>query len=57
MATTPEGEASQTGAITRIAQASYGTAVLVVIAVGLVLYALWRIVTIVLPARTRRTHG
>ena len=48
---TPEGEASPTGAVTRIAQASYGTAVLVVIAVGLVLYALWRIVTIILPAR------
>ena len=43
-------EASQTGAITRIAQASYGTTVLLVIAAGLVLYALWRIVTIVLPA-------
>ena len=35
----PETEASQTGAITRIAQASYGTAALVVVASGLVIYA------------------
>ena len=44
-------EASQTGAITRIAQASYGTFVLAVVAAGLVIYALWRIVTILLPAK------
>jgi hypothetical protein len=49
--TTPEGEASQTGAIAKIAEASYGTTVLIIIAVGLVLYALWRIVTIALPAK------
>lgn len=46
-----EDEASQTGAITRIAQASYGTAALIVVASGLVIYALWRIITIVLPAK------
>jgi hypothetical protein len=50
-AASPEDEASQTGAITRIAQASYGTAALVVVASGLVIYALWRIITIVLPAK------
>ncbi len=44
-------EASQTGAVARIAEASYGTALLILVAAGLVLYALWRIVTIVLPAK------
>jgi hypothetical protein len=48
---TQGAEASQTGAITRIAQASYGTFALAVVAAGLVIYALWRIVTIVLPAK------
>jgi hypothetical protein len=47
----PDDEASQTGAITRIAQASYGTAVLVVVASGLVVYAIWRIITVMLPAK------
>ena len=50
-AATPGGEASRTGAITRIGQASYGTAVLVIIVAGLVVYALWRMVSIVLPAK------
>src|SRR5215203_5070451 len=40
----PEGEASQSGAINRVAQASYGTIALLVIAVGLILYAIWRII-------------
>jgi hypothetical protein len=51
-ATSQGTEASQTGAITRIAQASYGTIALAAVATGLVLYALWRIVTIVLPAKS-----
>lgn len=43
-------EASQTGAISRIAEASFGGAVLTIVAVGLLLYAMWRLVTVVLPA-------
>lgn len=43
-------EASQTGAIARIAEHSAGRAVLVVLAVGLVVYAAWRVMTVLLPA-------
>ncbi len=43
-------EASQTGAITRIAESSYGVVLLYVLAAGLVIYALWRLVSVVLPA-------
>jgi hypothetical protein len=43
-------EASQTGAITRIAESDYGVALLYVLAAGLVIYALWRLVSVVLPA-------
>ena len=43
-------EASQTGAITRIAESSYGVVLLFVVAAGLVIYALWRLVTVMLPA-------
>jgi hypothetical protein len=43
-------EASQTGAITRIAESSYGVVLLYVLSAGLVIYALWRLVSVVLPA-------
>ena len=43
-------EASQTGAITRIAESNYGVVLLYVVAAGLVIYALWRLVTVLLPA-------
>jgi hypothetical protein len=43
-------EASQTGAITRIAESSYGVVLLFVLAAGLVVYALWRLVSVALPA-------
>lgn len=42
-------EASQTGAIARIAQNPFGVALLVVVAAGLVLYSLWRLVSVVMP--------
>jgi uncharacterized protein DUF1206 len=44
------GEASQTGAVTEIAQTSFGSVALWVIALGLVLYVIWRLITIALPA-------
>ena len=44
-----EGEASQQGAIAEIADTSAGTFLLLVVAVGLGLYALWRLVTALLP--------
>lgn len=43
-------EASQTGAITRVAETSYGVVLLYVLAAGLVIYAVWRLVSVVLPA-------
>ncbi|MGB0114649.1 MAG: DUF1206 domain-containing protein [Ilumatobacteraceae bacterium] len=45
-----ESEASQTGAIARIAETSFGVVLLIVMAVGLVIYSTWRLVTVVLPA-------
>ncbi len=45
-------EASQSGAIATIADASYGAVTLVAVGVGLLIYACWRIVTAVLPADT-----
>lgn len=42
-------EASQTGAIARIAEHPTGVVVLVVVAAGLVVYALWRFVSVLLP--------
>lgn len=48
--TTGDDEASQTGAIARIAENSSGAALLIVVAAGLVVYSLWRIVSVVLPA-------
>lgn len=51
---TPEGggdqEASQTGAIARIAENPAGVAVLWVMAIGLVIYSLWRLGSVLLPA-------
>jgi hypothetical protein len=43
-------EASQTGAITRIAESSYGVVLLYVVAAGLFIYALWRLMSVLLPA-------
>jgi len=43
-------EASQIGAVTEIADASFGEFALYVIAIGLALYVAWRLVSIVLPA-------
>ena len=43
-------EASQTGAIARIAQNPFGSTLLYLMAAGLVIYAIWRLVTVALPA-------
>lgn len=43
-------EASTTGAIARIAESSFGAALLIVVTAGLVVYALWRLFSVVLPA-------
>lgn len=43
-------EASQTGAVTKIADSSFGELALYVIAFGLALYVVWRLVSVVLPA-------
>ena len=48
--TTGDNEASQSGAIARIAENSFGTTVLIVVAAGLIVYSLWRIVSVILPA-------
>jgi hypothetical protein len=45
-----EGEASQSGAVAKIAETSFGSLALWVIAIGLALYVIWRLVSIVLPA-------
>jgi hypothetical protein len=47
-----EGEANQTGAIAKIAQQPFGEALLWGMAIGLFIYAAWRIVTVALPADT-----
>jgi Domain of Unknown Function (DUF1206) len=44
------GEASQLGAIAEIADTSLGVLALWVIAIGLALYAIWRLISILLPA-------
>lgn len=50
-ATSSEGtEASQTGAVAELAEQPYGTALLWVIAIGLILYSLWRLASVLLPA-------
>jgi hypothetical protein len=43
-------EASQLGAVTEIADTSFGELALYVLAAGLFLYAAWRVVSVVLPA-------
>jgi hypothetical protein len=45
-----DDEASPTGAIARIAETSFGVALLILVAAGLIVYALWRLVSVVLPA-------
>jgi hypothetical protein len=47
-----QSEASQSGAISEIARTSLGEIALWAIAFGLLLYALWRIVSILLPAES-----
>jgi hypothetical protein len=43
-------QASQLGAVSKIADTSFGVPLLYVIAIGLLIYAAWRLVTIALPA-------
>jgi hypothetical protein len=43
-------EASQSGAIARIAEASFGATILGVVGAGLLVYAVWRAITALLPA-------
>lgn len=45
-----EDEASQSGAIAEIAESSWGAVALWVVAIGLGLYVIWRLVSIALPA-------
>jgi hypothetical protein len=45
-----ESEASQSGAVAKIAETSFGSLVLWIIAIGLALYVVWRLISIVLPA-------
>jgi hypothetical protein len=56
-----DDEASPTGAIARIAETSFGVALLILVAAGLIVYALWRLVSVVLPAdndlKTWATRG
>jgi hypothetical protein len=47
-----EQEASQTGAVAEIADTSFGEVVLYVVAAGLLLYALWRVISVLLPAES-----
>ena len=47
----PDQEASQSGAIAKIADSSAGKAALWAVAIGLALYVLWRIVTVLMPAQ------
>ena len=43
-------EASQMGAVAELADTSFGVAVLWVIAIGLALYVIWRLISVLLPA-------
>jgi hypothetical protein len=45
-----EGEASPSGAVAKIAETSFGTLAMWIIAIGLALYVVWRLISIVLPA-------
>ena len=47
----PDQEASQSGAIAKIADSSFGEAALWAVAIGLGLYVIWRIVTVLMPAQ------
>jgi hypothetical protein len=47
-----DAEASQSGAIAEIAQSSAGKLALWAVAIGLAIYVLWRIMSILLPARS-----
>ncbi len=47
---TGQNQASQTGAVARIADSSFGVLALWVIAIGLMLYVVWRLISIALPA-------
>jgi len=47
----PEDEASMSGSIANIAQSRLGAVALALMAVGLLLYVMWRALTIVLPAQ------
>jgi hypothetical protein len=47
---TAAGEVSQTGAVAAIAESTGGAILLWVLAIGLVVYALWRLFTVALPA-------
>ena len=49
---TGQGEASPTGAIKTVASSSGGTALLWLLAVGMLLYAAWRLVSALLPGGT-----
>jgi hypothetical protein len=43
-------EASQSGAVARLAESSWGAAALWIVGIGLLLYAVWRLVSLFLPA-------
>jgi Domain of Unknown Function (DUF1206) len=45
-----DSEASQSGAVAEIAETSFGTLALWTIAIGLALYVVWRLISILLPA-------
>lgn len=45
-----DDEASQVGAVARVAESSAGTAALWAVGIGLLLYVLWRVVSILLPS-------
>jgi hypothetical protein len=47
---TGQSQASQTGAVARIAESVFGELALWAVAIGLLLYVLWRLVSILLPA-------
>ena len=44
------GQADPSGAVSKVAEQPFGTALLLIMAVGLFVYALWRFVTVILPA-------
>ena len=48
-------EASQLGAVTKVAESSFGAPLLYVIAIGVLLYAAWRLVSVLLPAENSAT--